>query len=190
MSARGSTAKISSLSSMSPPLPASRVCTLTFILAFLALVTGFAFRLRLARGSVRCFILGSSLGFRLGSGAGFLLGGDGRDFIVARQRRDLVHRTLVDEARRSMLFGGLRLRGFDERGRVRRALVARQLDGVADRQPSALVAGDRTLDEQEAADRVRADDLEVLLSTVPSTHVPGHLLVLEDATRILAVAGR
>src|SRR6476620_5939673 len=129
MSARGSTAKISSFSSMSPPLPASRVCTLTFILAFLALVTGFAFRLRLARGSVRCFILGSSLGFRLGSGA---------DFLVARQRRDLVHRTLVDEARRSMLFGGLRLRGFDERGRVRRALVARQLDGVADRQPSAL----------------------------------------------------
>src|SRR6478736_6783339 len=99
MSARGSTAKISSLSSMSPPLPASRVCTLTFILAFLALVTGFAFRLGLARRSVRCFILGSSLGFRLGSSAGFLLGGDRRDFLVARQRRDLVDRCIIDQPR-------------------------------------------------------------------------------------------
>ena len=37
---------------------------------------------------------------------------------------------------------------------------------------------------------VRADDLEVLLGAITGTHVAGHLLVLEDAARILAVTGR
>src|SRR5689334_14796988 len=96
MSARGSTAKISSSSSMSPPLPASRVCTLTFILAFLALV---GFWLRLVRRSFRGFVLGSSLGFGLSGGARFLLGGDRGDFLVARQRRDLVDRGVIDQTR-------------------------------------------------------------------------------------------
>src|SRR6476659_1508124 len=96
MSARGSTAKISSLSSMSPPLPASRVCTLTFILAFLALVgRGVALRLCLVRGSFRCF----SLCCLFGSGAGFLLGSDRCDFLIARKRRDLMDRGVVDQAR-------------------------------------------------------------------------------------------
>src|SRR6185295_15885451 len=95
MSARGSTAKISSLSSMSPPLPASRVCTLTFILAFLALVGR---GLRLVRRSFRCFVFGSSFGRSLGCSASFLLGGDRRDFLVARQRRDLMDRGVVDQA--------------------------------------------------------------------------------------------
>src|SRR5689334_18480915 len=108
MSARGSTAKISSLSSMSPPALASRVCTLTFILAFLALVgRTCVFRLGLFR---RGFVLGSSRGFRLGSSASFLLGGDGCDFLVARQRRNLVDGGVVDQARnRQFRFVDLRL---------------------------------------------------------------------------------
>src|SRR6478735_6953480 len=100
ISARGSTAKISSLSSMSPPLPASRVCTLTFILAFLAFVgVGGRIDALLGRGglfivgslsSIGSIGFGSSLGFRLGSSAGFLLGSDRRHFLIARQGRDLV----------------------------------------------------------------------------------------------------
>src|SRR5690242_5771240 len=200
MSARGSTEKISSLSSMSPPLPASRVCTLTFILAFLAFV-GVRGRLRavLSRlglfifcglSRVGCLSFSSSLGFRLGGSTGFLLGGDRRDFLVARERRDLVDRGVVDQASRGQ-FGLVDFRlGVDQPRGVRRALMARQLDRVADGQPRALVAGDRALDEQQAADRVRANDLEILLSAVSRTHVTGHLLVLEDAARVLAVAGR
>src|SRR6185503_11981569 len=97
MSARGSTAKISSLSSMSPPVLASRVCTLTFILAFLAFV-GVGGRLRAVLGRVGGVRIGSSLGFSVSSRAGFLLGGDRRDFLVAREGRDLVNRGLVDQA--------------------------------------------------------------------------------------------
>src|SRR5690242_4357842 len=97
MSARGSTAKISSLSSMSPPALASRVCTLTFILAFLALV---GFGLRLVRLSfLNCFLGSRCLGLGLGGRASFLFGGDRRDFLVARKRWDLMDRSLVDEAR-------------------------------------------------------------------------------------------
>src|SRR3954454_17246504 len=109
MSARGSTAKISSLSSMSPPLPASRVCTLTFILAFLAFV-GVGGRLDAVLRRAGLFIfcrLGRVGGFSfgrvgslsLGGGTGFLLGGDRGDFLVARQRRHLVNRGIVDQAR-------------------------------------------------------------------------------------------
>src|SRR5690349_16272259 len=108
MSARGSTAKMSSLSSMSPPLLASRVCTLTFILAFLAFV-GLGGRLGAVLGRLGFFIfcgLGRVGGFSLGSGSrfrvsgrtGFLLCGDRRDFLVARERRDLVDCRVIDQA--------------------------------------------------------------------------------------------
>src|SRR3569833_1557109 len=89
MSARGSTAKISSLSSMSPPALASdRVCTLTFILAFLALV---GFRRCLAGRSVRGLV-------RVGRSARVLLGRDRRHFLIAWERRHLVDGRFVDEA--------------------------------------------------------------------------------------------
>src|SRR5579864_3321584 len=187
MSARGSTAKISSLSSMSPPALASRVCTLTFILAFLALVSVGLRPIRLS--FLNCFLRSRCLGLRLSGSAGFLLGGDRRDFLVAGKRRDLVDRSLVDQARlgdADFLF----LQRLENASRVRRAVRARNLDRVTDGQPGALVAGDRALDEQQAPDRIRADDLEVLLGAVPGAHMTGHLLVLEDAARILAVAGR
>src|SRR3954447_8923598 len=170
MSARGSTAKISSLSSMSPPLPASRVCTLTFILAFLAFVgVGGMLDALLGRGGL--FIVGSLSGIgsiglgglgglRLGGGAGFLLGGDRSDFLVARKRRNLVNRCIVDQAGCGQL-GLVDLRLLvDQTRRIGSALVTRELDGIADGQPRALVAGDRALDEQQPADRVRADDFE------------------------------
>src|SRR6476661_7131678 len=143
MSARGSTAKISSLSSMSPPALASRVCTLTFILAFLALFgRALALGLGLVRRSVRCILFRrSGFGFRLDfaveRAAGFLLGRDRRDFLVARKRRDLVDRRVVDQARLGDV-NFLFLQGLEDPGRERRVLVARQLDRVADRQPAAL----------------------------------------------------
>src|SRR5436305_15317077 len=101
MSARGSTAKISSLSSMSPPVLAEpesdRVCTLTFILTFLAFV-GVGSRLGAVLGRAGFFIIFSlgrvgGFGVRCLSGlcssrsAGFLLSSDRSDFLVARQRR-------------------------------------------------------------------------------------------------------
>src|SRR3954451_19099547 len=107
MSGRGSTAKISSLSSMSPPVLASRVCTLTFILAFLAFV-GVGSRLGAVLRRAGLFIfcgLGRVRGFGvsrrgsldLGCGPSFLLGGDGCDFLVARKCRHLVDRGVVDQ---------------------------------------------------------------------------------------------
>src|SRR3954451_13493475 len=100
MSARGSTPKMSSLSSMSPPLPASRVCTLTFILAFLAFV-GVGGRLDAvlrraglfvfcSLGRIDGFNFGRLGGFGFRSRAGLLLSRDRRDFGIAWQRRDLV----------------------------------------------------------------------------------------------------
>src|SRR5439155_3460549 len=145
MSARGSTAKISSLSSMSPPVLASRVCTLTFILAFLALVS---LGLRLVRLSFFNGFLGSlGFGFRLGGCASFLLSRDGRDFLVARQRGDLVDCSLVDQSRlRNRDFLDLQL--LEDASRIGRGIGARQLDRVADGQPAALVTWDRAFDEQ------------------------------------------
>src|SRR4051812_5269385 len=94
------------------------------------------------------------------------------------------------------LFGGrlggslVVILGGADAGRVRRGVRAGDLHRVLDQQPAALVAGDRALDEEEAALDVGADDLEILLGAVLRAHVPGHLLVLEDAARILALAGR
>src|SRR5947208_4183141 len=113
MSARGSTAKILSLSSMSPPVLAEpesdRVCTLTFILAFLAFVSvGGRLGAVLGRAALFIFRSLSCIGgfgvrcvgrLRVGSSAGFLLGSDRSDFLVARQRRHLVDRRIVDQAR-------------------------------------------------------------------------------------------
>src|SRR5690606_38594405 len=65
-----------------------------------------------------------------------------------------------------------------------------QLDGVANQKPSVLRAGHRALDEDQAANRVGADDLEALLRALAIAHVAGHLLVLEDLARILALPGR
>ena len=49
-------------------------------------------------GRIGGFSFGSLGSFRLGGSAGFLLGGDRRDFLVARQRRDLVDRGVVEVA--------------------------------------------------------------------------------------------
>src|SRR5690606_28421974 len=77
-----------------------------------------------------------------------------------------------------------------DRGRERRISVTRNLHGVLDEQPATLRARDRTLDEDEAALDVGADDFQVLLGAVLVAHVAGHLLVLEDPARILALTGR
>src|SRR6218665_352380 len=73
----------------------------------------------------------------------------------------------------------------DEAGGIRRLDVTRNLHGIAHRQPGVLGTGDRTLDEDQAALIIDADDFEVLLRPFAVTHVAGHLLVLEDAARIL-----
>ena len=67
---------------------------------------------------------------------------------------------------------------------------ARDLDRILDQQPAALVAGHRALDEEKAAIEVGADDFEILLGAVLRAHMTGHLLVLEDPARILALPGR
>ena len=68
--------------------------------------------------------------------------------------------------------------------------MARNLDRVLDRQPGVLGAGHRALDEDQAAFVIDAHDFEILLGAFLVTHVTGHLLVLEDAARILALASR
>src|SRR5215210_5202813 len=156
MSARGSTPKMSSLSSMSPPLPASRVCTLTFILAFLAFV-GVGSRLDAVLGRAGLFIFcglgrvgrfsfGGLGSFGRGRCAGVLLGGDGGDFLVARKRRNLVNRGVIDQASGRDFRLVHRLHLLDNAGGIRRGVGARQLDRVADGKPAALMARDRALD--------------------------------------------
>src|SRR5436305_579813 len=121
-------------SRMSTPALASRVCTLTFILAFLALVS---LGLGLVRLSFLNGILGSlDLSFGLGGSASFLLGGNRRDFLVARQRRDLVDRGFVDQARLGHV-DFFFLERFEDAGRIGRGVRARKLDRVADGQPAA-----------------------------------------------------
>src|SRR6476646_223155 len=138
MSARGSTAKISSLSSMSPPLPASRVCTLTFILAFLAFV-GIRGRLRAALsrfgffvfcglGRVGSFNFGGLGSFSLSSSTRLLLGGDRRDLLVARQGGHLMHGGIINETRLRH-FEIFDLAAFEDRGRIWRSVGTRQLHG-------------------------------------------------------------
>src|SRR3546814_1544886 len=82
---------------------------------------------------------------------------------------------------------------------VRRALEARRIGGVrmarqlhriANHQPATLRARDRALDEDEAALDVGADDFQILLGAVARAHVASHLLVFEDAARVLALTGR
>src|SRR5687768_16437727 len=107
MSARGSTPKIASSRLMSPPDFASRLWTLTFILAFLAVVVGRSGLVALGlvgflivgglRG-VRGVGFGGRVGLRFGRCASFLLGGDRGDFVVARERRDFMDRGVVDQA--------------------------------------------------------------------------------------------
>src|SRR5207237_703116 len=80
--------------------------------------------------------------------------------------------------------------GAAQARRERRVGVASDLDGVLDEQPAALRAGDRALNEDEAARDIGRDDLEILLGAILVTHVTGHLLVLEDLARILALTGR
>src|SRR4051812_19527782 len=82
------------------------------------------------------------------------------------------------------------LGGGAEARRIGRRFRARRLDRVLDEQPAALVAGHGALHEEEAALDVGADDLEILLGAVLRAHMAGHLLVLEDPARILALAGR
>src|SRR4051812_11052933 len=104
-----------------------------------------------------------------------------------------------------LAFGGFRSRGIFGRrlggsafvvlsgtdaGRVRRAVRTGDLHRVLDEQPAALVAGNRALDEDEAALDVGADHFEILLGAVGGAHMAGHLLVLEDAARILTLTGR
>src|SRR3546814_2252377 len=68
--------------------------------------------------------------------------------------------------------------------------MARQLHRIANHQPATLRARDRALDEDEAALDVGADDFQILLGAVARAHVASHLLVFEDAARVLALTGR
>ena len=107
-------------------------------LAFLALVGGrrFAFRFGVLSFCRFGFSLGCSFGL---AGASFLLGRDRLHFLIAGKRRNFVDRRFVDEARRSVLddnLGGI----LEQARRIRRALVARQLDRVLDGQPATLVS--------------------------------------------------
>ena len=61
---------------------------------------------------------------------------------------------------------------------------------LLDEQPATLRAGHRALDEDQAALDVGRNDLKLLLGAILVTHVAGHLLVLEDLARILALTGR
>src|SRR5690606_14851169 len=66
----------------------------------------------------------------------------------------------------------------------------RKLHSITNQQPAILRTGDRALHEDQPANRIGANNFQVLLSTLTVAHMAGHLLVLEDLARILAITGR
>src|SRR5262245_57733484 len=77
-----------------------------------------------------------------------------------------------------------------ELARLRQILRQRLLDGVAHRDPAAVVAGDCALDQDEAALYVGLHHLEIERGDALDTHVAGHLLVLEGLAGILTATRR
>src|SRR3546814_135025 len=74
--------------------------------------------------------------------------------------------------------------------RVRCISVARNLHCVLNQQPGPLRTGNASLYKEQAALGIRTDDFQILLRALPIPHVTSHLLVLEDATGILAITRR
>src|SRR5438876_1100394 len=87
-----------------------------------------------------------------------------------------------------------RSRGFrrdrTKRARLRRFLRQVLLDRVAHGDPAALRAGNRALDQDEAARDIGLDDLEIERGDPLDAEMTRHLLVLEGLARILPAAGR
>src|SRR5438128_4322260 len=77
-----------------------------------------------------------------------------------------------------------------ELARLRQLFRQRLLDGIAHGDPAAVVAGDRALDQDEAALDVGLHHLEIERGDAIDAHVAGHLLVLEGLAGILPTAGR
>src|ERR1700761_4680092 len=82
------------------------------------------------------------------------------------------------------LLGNLELAG------LRSFLRQRLLDGVADRDPAALGAGNGALDQDQTTRDVGLDHPQIERGDAIDTHVTGHLLVLEGLAGILTAAGR
>src|SRR6478735_713416 len=114
-------------------------------------------------------------------------GNAGCDFFGARVMRQFVDRVGFDHVGGRLFVNSL---AGPKTRRERRVLVARNLDRVLDEQPATLRAGHRALDEEQTALGVGTHDLEILLRAIAVTHLTGHLLVLENLARILALASR
>src|ERR1051326_1955740 len=87
-------------------------------------------------------------------------------------------------SRRSRPLGELELAGD------RYAVGQLFLDGVAHQDPTALDAGHRAFDQDQAALDVGLHDFEIERGDAVDAEMPGPLLVLEGLARILAAAGR
>src|SRR5207249_1585786 len=81
-------------------------------------------------------------------------------------------------------------RGALEAGRERHLLGQGPFNCVLDPDITAGCAGNRTLDQDQASLDIGRDHLQVLRGDPLVAEMAGHLLALEDATRILAVTGR
>jgi hypothetical protein len=64
------------------------------------------------------------------------------------------------------------------------------LHSITNEQPTIFCARDRALYEDQAARNICANDFEILLRTLTVAHVAGHLLILENLARILALTSR
>src|SRR5438477_5633232 len=85
--------------------------------------------------------------------------------------------------------GGCAL-GQPERAGLRRGVGQRLLHGIAYRDPAALGARNRALDQDEAALDVGLHDLEIERRHLLDAEMASHFLVLERLARVLAPAGR
>src|ERR1051326_2222178 len=80
--------------------------------------------------------------------------------------------------------------GHAELARLRHFFGQRLLHGITHRDPAALGAGHRALDQDESARHVGLHDLEIERRHAVDAEMAGHLFVLEGLARVLTATGR
>src|SRR4030088_1591775 len=94
---------------------------------------------------------------------------------------------LLGRSRRSLFAAAI---GQTELAGLRRVFRQRLLHGIADRDPSALGAGNGAFDEDQAARNVGLYHAQIERGDAIDAHVTGHLLVLVRLAVILSAADR
>src|SRR5262245_14489797 len=176
------------------PVPFCRYIFLPVRLISARFLTSWVPRWRLAscQRTQRCRMSGRGSSPKMASGNSIEpAASPSSDMIVSCMSRALLLRRLgvFDGRRRGCVGwrGALRQAELARLGRLLRQLL---LDRVAERDPAALGARHRALDQDQAALDVGLHHLEIERGDALDAHMARHLLVLEGLARVLPAAGR